>query len=126
MRFLRALRKAMQRERDGKKEKGEKKSVVLVGDLNLKHCVEDVYWKNLLVDVDRILAEVASAKAKDTGYEEHNNFCDGVGSGIPYWKVELEKNWNRISTALQTIEVRSKFGKSCNIVVRCVSNRRNL
>jgi len=104
MRFLRALRKAMQMERDGKNDKGGKRSVVLVGDLNLKHCVEDVYWKNLLVDVDRILGEVASAKAKDTGCEEHNNFCDGVGSGIPHWKVELEKNWNHISTALQTIE----------------------
>lgn len=88
MRFLNALRRAMQRQRDAGR------NVVLSGDLNISHRRDDVHWKYRVVDVDAVLDEVR--RAKQTGY----------GSKImASWKMELFDHWDQIDAALATKEV---------------------
>ncbi|EJK60164.1 hypothetical protein THAOC_19533 [Thalassiosira oceanica] len=94
MRVLRALGNAMDRQRAlGKK-------VILVGDMNLKADKRDVVRRARVVEVDRILAEAAD---RDDG--------DGPAGGepseppsFPQWKRDVVRNWDRIVSALGTIE----------------------
>jgi len=91
MKFLSALRRAMQRERQQ-----NNKPVILVGDLNISHRANDVYWKNRAVYVDDILEEVRTAAAGGNS---------GSQAQLPRWKHELAENWSAIEAALETKEV---------------------
>lgn len=84
LKFLNALRRAMQHQRSEKK-----KPVILVGDLNISHTEKDVYWSDRVVCVHDILDEVATAEQSD----------------LPRWKTELAANWSKIEKAMRTSEV---------------------
>lgn len=117
--FLKALRAAMKRERDGSDstsgggggtiKKG--KHVILVGDLNLKHCVKDVYWKNRVLNVDHVL-ERMQVERNNANIQQQECNSNGQVLGercnldFPKWKIDLENNWGMIVSALETIEVR--------------------
>jgi len=88
MKFLNALRRAMQRQRKAGKH------VILSGDLNIAHRRDDVHWKYRVVDVDAVVQEVR--RARETGYGS---------STLPQWKLELCDHWDLINAALSTKEV---------------------
>lgn len=81
MKFLQALRRAMQRER-------QHKPVMLMGDLNITSTALDMFWKDRVVHVHDILDQVASGR-----------------SGLPQWKVELAQWWPKILATLETKQV---------------------
>ena len=87
MRFLKALRRAMQRER---RENG--KAVILVGDLNISHKAIDVCWKYRTVHIQQILDEVEAASLSDV-------------KAMPAWKRDVAKHWTRIEEILETRKV---------------------
>ena len=96
MTFLNALRKSMKRQRE---EMG--KRVVLVGDMNLKHCAKDVYWKYRVLNVDEVLGRMQCTKNEiDDNQKENDRNLD-----FPKWKVDLENQWDRILTVLQSLQV---------------------
>lgn len=82
MKFLQALRRAMQRER-------QHKPVMLMGDLNITSTALGMFWKDRVMHVHDILDQVAS----------------GPTNGLPQWKVELAKSWPKILATLQTKQV---------------------
>ena len=90
MKFLNALRRAMQQQR-------KQKPVILVGDLNIKHTVLDRPWKDRVIHVDDILEEVAS--------------CADVAS-IPEWKRQVAEKWSTIVKALETKTVIPAEGRN--------------
>jgi exodeoxyribonuclease III len=83
MEFLIALRNAM-------KEQRKRKPVMLVGDLNIKYSALDRPWKDRVVHVDNVLAEVASSI----------NAADP-----PQWKRQLAEAWPNIVTVLENKRV---------------------
>ena len=86
MRVLRALEAAMDRQR------ALGKRVILVGDMNLKVDRRDVVRCARVVEVDRILAEAGGENG------------EGGPPSFPRWKRDVVKNWDRIVSALDTIE----------------------
>jgi hypothetical protein len=109
MKFLQALRRAMQRER-------QHKPVMLVGDLNITSTALDIFWKDRVVHVQDILDQVASGP-----------------NGLPQWKVDLAQSWPQILATMETKQVvpaqtintltREKFEKF-RLAVTTVDNRR--
>lgn len=89
MRFLKALRRSMQRER---RENG--KAVILVGDLNISHKAIDVCWKWRTVHIGLILDEVEAASASPTDLQ-----------AMPVWKRDVAKHWTTIEKILETRKV---------------------
>jgi hypothetical protein len=87
MKFLNALREAMGRQRT------LGKSVVLVGDMNLKLDKRDVFWRQRVVNIDDVL-ETEGVEGDD---EEE-------GRRRRRWLLDVKKNWSRITSALETIE----------------------
>lgn len=90
MKFLFALKSAMDRQREGGK------AVVLVGDMNLKIDKRDIYWKYRCLKVDEILGQMKQEDGKEG---------KGSSSMFPAWKKDIAKHWDEISRVLQTIEV---------------------
>lgn len=83
MRFLQALRRAMAKQRK------QNKPVILVGDLNIKHTVLDIPWKDRLIYVDTILNEVAAPGSN-------------LDESFPLWKRQLAQAWPKICKVLET------------------------
>jgi len=85
IRWLRALRAAMQRER----AKG--KHVILAGDLNMKHRPRDVHWTSRLISLkslkDYLQSESNNAEARDLA-------------------STIVKHWHEMATALESKEIR--------------------
>jgi exonuclease III len=81
MKFLQALRRAMQQQR-------QRKPVMLVGDLNVTSTALDIFWKDRVVHVQDILDQVASGS-----------------NGLPQWKQELAQSWPKIVATMETKEV---------------------
>jgi exonuclease III len=108
MKFLTALRRAMQHERS-------KKPVVLVGDLNITLTRDDRFWKDRVVMINDVLKEDATIK------------------NYPLWKVHVHKHWPTIEAVLKTAEVvptttmnsitKQKYQKY-RMAVMCKGNRR--
>lgn len=80
MKFLRALRRAMDRER-----KQRQVPVILVGDLNIALGSKDIYWKDCVVYIDELL------KQDEVDPET-----------VPTWKREIRLHWPTIAAALET------------------------
>ena len=85
MKFLNALRRAMQKQRD---QHG--KHVILVGDLNISHRPRDVYWADRVLFVNDIRQEVA---------------MEIDPASLPPWKNQLASSWPLIERALATRKV---------------------
>ena len=85
MKFLNALRRAMKKQRD---QHG--KHVILVGDLNISHRPQDLYWADRVLFVNDIRQEVT-------------NELDPAG--LPSWKTQLASSWPQIEKALATRKV---------------------
>ena len=83
MKFLQALRRAMKQQR-------KQKPVMLVGDLNIKHTLLDVFWKDRVVYVHDVLEEVNSAR----NVADHQQ-----------WKRDLHQAWPIIVETMKTMEV---------------------
>jgi exodeoxyribonuclease III len=92
MKFLRALRRAMDQQRTI-----HKKAVILVGDLNLKHTKLDLFWSDRAIFVEDVLNEAAAAI--------HGNQTTTNGGVLPQWKYDLAQMWPRIVKALETKQV---------------------
>ena len=90
MKVLRALGRAMDRQR------ALGKRVILVGDMNLKVDKRDVVRCARVVQIDRILAEAAADGEGNSSGDEPPSF--------PRWKRDVVRNWDRIVSALGTIE----------------------
>eukprot|EP00977_Amphora_coffeiformis_P010834 scaffold2536_cov169-Amphora_coffeaeformis.AAC.27 len=88
MKFLGALRNAMQRER---RENG--KAVILVGDYNISHKAIDIFWKNRTVHIQQVLDDVQAA-ARSNEQES-----------LPTWKRDIAKHWMNIEHIMETREV---------------------
>lgn len=84
IKFLNALRDAMDRQRLGGKH------VILMGDLNLKIDKRDVFYLERVLNVNQIIEEVEQ--------NESNH--------LPLWKTQIVEKWSNIETALKTVEVR--------------------
>jgi len=80
MKFLNALRTAMQEQR-------KRKPVMLVGDLNIKHTALDRPWKDRVVHVNDVLEEVAAS----------SNVAE-----LPQWKRQVAQSWHMIMAAMET------------------------
>jgi exodeoxyribonuclease III len=85
MKFLHALRRAMNHQRQVCK-----KPVILVGDYNISHACKDVFWKDRVVHIHDVLEQVNA---------------DRSGVAVPRWKVDLATHWSKIENTLQTAEV---------------------
>mmetsp|Transcript_10011 Transcript_10011/g.14720 ORF Transcript_10011/g.14720 Transcript_10011/m.14720 type:complete len:583 (-) Transcript_10011:126-1874(-) len=84
MKFLNALRRAMNDQR----KKG--KEVILVGDLNIAHAKLDKFWSDRVLFIDDIQREVAN----------------GLENGsFPKWKLDIAKTWPKVEAALKTKEI---------------------
>lgn len=90
MKFLRALRRAMQRERQ---ENG--KAVILVGDLNISHKAIDIFWKYRVVHIQQILDEVDAVASSSRSDLE----------ALPTWKRDVATHWTKIEEILETRKV---------------------
>ena len=75
MKFLTALRRAMQRERT---EHG--KAVILVGDYNISHKAIDIFWKDRTVHIQQVLEQAAENAADLPAWKPACNYCS---SGYP-------------------------------------------
>jgi len=91
MKFLRALRSAMQQQR------ALGKAVILVGDLNIAQGKLDIFWKNRVVYINDILQEAAAAAAP-------SNSSDPP-SLLPSWKRDVARHWRQIAAVLETKQV---------------------
>jgi exodeoxyribonuclease III len=85
MKFLNALRRAMQEQR-----KQHNKHVILVGDLNVSRGPRDIYWADRVLFVNDIRREVADA------LDTHS---------LPLWKKQLALAWPHIEGAMATRKV---------------------
>jgi exodeoxyribonuclease III len=83
MKFLNALRRAMNQQRK------DQKHVILVGDLNIAHSKLDIFWSDRVLFINDIQREVLSSSTES----------------LPKWKEELAKVWPKIEAALQTKDV---------------------
>ena len=91
MKFLRALRRAMQEQRS------LGKSVILVGDLNISLDSLDIYWKNRIVYVNDILEEAAAAEP---------DIASGTDDRLlPAWKRDVARHWSQIAAVMESKEV---------------------
>lgn len=84
MKFLNALRKAMQKQR-------LHKPVILVGDFNIAHTRRDIWWKDRVVFIDDVQRQVESLN-----FEQREL--------LPRWKRDLILHWNTIAKVMQTQE----------------------
>ena len=84
MKFLVALRRAMQRQRD------RNKFVILLGDLNISHKSKDIDWKDRYVHVQDVLDEVKELGDKDS---------------LAQWKHDVARHWEAITSVMTTQEV---------------------
>lgn len=89
MRFLRALQRSMQERR-----LRYNKPVILAGDLNIALSERDIYWKDRVVYVNDIRAEVTAAESDSTKQHE-----------LPLWKLQLAEHWESIEEVMKTKEV---------------------
>lgn len=76
----------MQRQRD------KNKSVILLGDLNIKHTASDMHWADRLIYIPSVLEEV-----RETKYHARQN--------LPQWKLDVEEHWTEIRQVMETQEV---------------------
>jgi len=105
LKFLYTLRQCMNDQRTK-----HNKAVILVGDLNLSHEPEDVFWRYRQLNVEIIVEDVRNAKKAEKiikGPETTNDdFSSGIAGTsmicIPKWKLELEKHWETIQQVLKT------------------------
>jgi len=108
MRFLNALRDAMERQR---REFG--KRVILVGDMNLTVDRRDVHWEDRCVNVDEMLErrrrrrrrrrsrEEEEEEEEDEEEDETEEKDDGE---FPSWREDVARHWEKITTSLRTLE----------------------
>ena len=81
MKFLHGLRDAMKNQREN-----HNKKVILVGDLNITHTENDMFWENRKLAIDKICREVRDSKG---------------GAILPKWKQDLARSWPKIEEALK-------------------------
>jgi len=89
MKFLHALRRAMRNQRQN-----YNKEVILVGDLNICHREEDMYWGSRCLAINDICRQVQ----------------DGLSSQsvpVPKWKLDVSKTWRKIEEILKTKQTTS-------------------
>jgi exodeoxyribonuclease III len=91
MKFLKALRRAMHKQR-----RQHKKDVILVGDLNVSHTKMDLFWGSRRLAVTEICRQVREAES--TGSPQ--SFAS-----LPKWKVDLAVSWPKIESVLQSKKV---------------------
>ena len=84
LKFLQALRRAMQRQRERNKQ------VILVGDLNISHKARDIFWKDRCVHIQDILDE------------EEEQPQQPAESVVPRWKQDVKRHWLTIEKVLLT------------------------
>jgi exonuclease III len=92
MKFLRALRRAMQRQRQ---EMG--RAVILVGDLNLSKRRRDVHWKWRSVYINDILLTVNKIRKRQTNVGEEEEKED-----LEQWMMDVADHWPTIERSLAT------------------------
>lgn len=85
MKFLKALRQAMRKQR-----RHSNKDVILVGDLNVSHTKMDVFWGSRQLAVTEIRRQVQEAASS---------------LSLPKWKVDLVEAWPKIEEILQSKKV---------------------
>jgi exodeoxyribonuclease III len=90
MQFLRALRRAMHRERER-----TQKPIILVGDYNIAPTKHDIYGPDRLVHVNEILQQ--QQKQPNTSSPPTNN----PYATTPSWQLDLVEHWSTIKDALQ-------------------------
>ncbi|GKY94050.1 hypothetical protein MPSEU_000371700 [Mayamaea pseudoterrestris] len=86
MKFLRALQRAMERQRQERKI-----PVILVGDLNIALDSKDVYWKDRVVYIDSILQSKNEIATNELSQPP-----------ISQWKRDVQTHWQMIVAALYT------------------------
>lgn len=84
MKFLRALRRAMQAQR------AKNKKVILLGDLNISHRAKDIHWASRRIQVRDILRQVQESKQEDD---------------VPQWKLDVFQHWPTIKQIMETQRV---------------------
>jgi hypothetical protein len=101
MRFLYALRDAMERQR---REFG--KRVILVGDMNLTVDRRDVHWEDLCVNVDEMLERRnRRRRERDEDEDEDEDETEEKDDGAsPPWREDVARHWEKITTSLRTLE----------------------
>jgi exonuclease III len=104
MKFLRALRRAMQIQRN---EKG--RAVILVGDLNLSQRRKDIHWKWRSVYINDILQTVHKIrcqrpKTTNRGGESNNDQLveDEKEVDLEQWMIDVADYWPSIERMLAT------------------------
>lgn len=88
MKFLNALRRAMNHQR-----RNRNKRVILVGDLNICHTERDCFWSDRVIHVQDVLDEV---NANNTKQQQ---------ADMPSWKMDLATHWSNIETVMQAATV---------------------
>lgn len=109
LKFLNALRQAMQQTR-------QEKPVILVGDLNITHRPLDVYWSDRVVYVNDVIEEVRKYREQQRNQqeqkqmEEQQSTCNGGTTELPAaqfqlpkWKLDVAEHWGRVARVLATL-----------------------
>lgn len=86
MKFLNALRRAMNHQRQVRK-----KPVILVGDYNITHASKDLFWSDRVLHIHDVLEQVNADQSGEMG--------------VPQWKLDIATHWSKIENALQTAQV---------------------
>lgn len=96
MKFLKALRRAMQGQRSAGKR------VILVGDLNISHTKHDDFWASRRLDINSICREVQ--RASDSSSSNNTNDVPGgeKDNQLPEWKTDIARAWPTIISTLKT------------------------
>jgi exonuclease III len=115
MKFLRALRRTMQEQRLRKQ-----KPIILVGDLNISYSKDDIHWKDRVIYINDIVAEVQQQQQEPTA--KTNDVS------IPQWKIDIVTYWPTIVQTLNdrqmvvpTRTTNSKTGEVYNKFRLCVT-----
>ena len=96
MKFLQALRRAMQRQRTQ-----HDKAVILVGDLNIAHRAKDMFWNDRIVHIQDILDQVEAARAATAA----STTAKSKAQLLPAWKRDIARHWTTIERILETRQV---------------------
>lgn len=94
MKFLNALRRAMKKQRE---QHG--KHVILVGDLNISHTENDVFWGSLRLDIDKLCGQVRDAAVRNGTQTSESP------ASLPKWQVQLANAWPKIQEILKSKKV---------------------
>lgn len=104
MKFLNALRRSMQYQRTI-----QHKPIILVGDLNISHTMNDIYWEDRVISIDDIMNEVSiynnNNNIHNNNNDNHNHINDEQKIELPQWKFDIANHWSIIESVLKTQQV---------------------